>query len=284
MKIAELVKKYTKTIFDYCEQMNPGELNNLLDRDYSKKTFNINYPFCIETNQINELKSQTQAKRYWIEEYIVNDKKFRVTSQWFRTNIQPFVNYLKNHGLANESEFDLEEEMPDDEPYETKQKQRFKGNHIGNAQNAVIRNILSNIGTENFTKAEWEKTKKEFENVCAYCGEPGILQRDHAIPINRDKLGEHKRGNIVPACKKCNSDKAYRDYKEFLKDNQATIEIIEKFMERHGYAPLERSEKKEDIKNILNEAHQKISELATKYIDEVNELINRDSDQGGESA
>src|SRR5260370_41904608 len=38
--------------------------------------------------------------------------------------------------------------------------------HIGNGQNLVIRNILSNIGHESFNKSDWEATKLDFKNKC----------------------------------------------------------------------------------------------------------------------
>ena len=36
---------------------------------------------------------------------------------------------------------------------------RYKGNPIGNASNALVRNILSNLGNERFNSADWTETK-----------------------------------------------------------------------------------------------------------------------------
>jgi 5-methylcytosine-specific restriction endonuclease McrA len=61
------------------------------------------------------------------------------------------------------------------------------------------------------TAAEWEAVKKLFDYRCYLCGrqEPEIkLTRDHFIPIS--KGGNNYIGNIIPACKPCNSRKHAR--------------------------------------------------------------------------
>ena len=44
--------------------------------------------------------------------------------------------------------------------------------------------------------------------VCAYCGQkfpPKELTMDHVVPVARG--GRSTRGNVVPACKPCNTEK-----------------------------------------------------------------------------
>lgn len=41
--------------------------------------------------------------------------------------------------------------------------------------------------------------------ACGYCGEIRLLTMDHRIPLSRG--GRHQIGNIIPACKPCNSRK-----------------------------------------------------------------------------
>jgi 5-methylcytosine-specific restriction endonuclease McrA len=46
--------------------------------------------------------------------------------------------------------------------------------------------------------------------VCHYCGgkfPPKDLTMDHIVPISRG--GKSNKGNLVPACKSCNSNKKY---------------------------------------------------------------------------
>ena len=86
--------------------------------------------------------------------------------------------------------------------------------------------------------------------MCAYCGTETELLMEHAIPINKEKLGEHRLGNLVPSCTRCNSDKGGRDFRAFLGENTAAIRRIETYMDSRNYVPLEDNEqiKSQDIK------------------------------------
>jgi len=61
----------------------------------------------------------------------------------------------------------------------------------------------------NLTAQEWINILKEYKFRCAYCGCEFTLfnkeTRDHVIPIS--KGGGNIKGNIVPACRSCNSKK-----------------------------------------------------------------------------
>lgn len=54
-----------------------------------------------------------------------------------------------------------------------------------------------------------------FDHCCAYCGCSGDLEVEHVVPIS--KGGEHRLGNIVPACTRCNSSKRTRDAHSWYK-------------------------------------------------------------------
>ena len=57
--------------------------------------------------------------------------------------------------------------------------------------------------------SQWWKRKKS-DGVCYYCQgkfKPSELTMDHLIPIIRG--GKNNKGNVVPACKACNSKKKY---------------------------------------------------------------------------
>ncbi len=56
-------------------------------------------------------------------------------------------------------------------------------------------------------KSQWWLTQVN-RGICHYCGEkfpPSRLTMDHIVPIARG--GASTRGNVVPACEKCNRDK-----------------------------------------------------------------------------
>ena len=147
---------------------------------------------------------------------------------------------------------------------------RYRGNAIGNAQNLVVRNILSNLGHESFTESDWAETKAFFNDCCAYCGVEGELLIEHAVPINRKSLGEHRIGNLVPSCKACNSRKADKDFRDFLGNDSKRIHKIEEYMDSRNYVQLGDNEQ---VKMILEMAYQEVSTVADRYISIINELI-----------
>jgi 5-methylcytosine-specific restriction endonuclease McrA len=68
--------------------------------------------------------------------------------------------------------------------------------------------------------SQWWKRKRS-SGTCHYCGrsfKPAELTMDHLIPIVRG--GKTVHGNVVPACKDCNSKKKYllpTEWEEYLK-------------------------------------------------------------------
>ena len=67
--------------------------------------------------------------------------------------------------------------------------------------------------------SQWWKRKRS-AGKCHYCGrqyKPAELTMDHLIPIVRG--GKTVQGNVVPACKDCNSKKKYllpMEWEEYL--------------------------------------------------------------------
>ena len=58
-------------------------------------------------------------------------------------------------------------------------------------------------------KSQWWKQRLA-EGKCHYCGETfaaNLLTMDHIVPIARG--GRSTKGNVVPCCKACNSEKKY---------------------------------------------------------------------------
>lgn len=157
----------------------------------------------------------------------------------------------------------------------SKRNARYKTAPIGNAQNAIIRTILSNLGNESFTEKDWEETKRHFNGKCVYCGASENIVRDHAIPINRYKLGEHRLGNIVPACSACNSKKGgEEDFIEFCAKKEDAAERIKEYMASKDYIPLtEDKEKSDKMRIIIHKAHEETRFVAEKYIELINDLF-----------
>lgn len=270
MAVGELVKQHLGAIFSYCDTLDHDEIGRLLDRQYSLKVFGLSFPFCKLVDDI----IPSESKRYWTNVYLVRGMRVRVTSQWVEKHRPRFLAYLTTKGLATEAEALAREILPERNvralPHvSSRPNARYRGNAIGNAQNLFVRNILSRIGTEAFSQKDWQATKAYFEHRCAYCGIEGDLVIEHAIPINKERLGEHRLGNLVPACRSCNAMKANQDFREFLKDAPDAIVRIEAYMDSRNYVPLESSEQ---MSMILNMAHGEVAALADRYVAIINEL------------
>jgi len=58
--------------------------------------------------------------------------------------------------------------------------------------------------------SQWWKRKRAM-GICHHCGgkfAPAELTMDHLVPIIRG--GKSTKGNLVPSCKQCNSERKYR--------------------------------------------------------------------------
>jgi len=78
------------------------------------------------------------------------------------------------------------------------------------------------VKAQRLRKAPWWK-RRCAEGVCYFCGgkiPPKDLTMEHVIPLIRG--GKSSKGNVVPACKECNTKKKYllpiewEEYRESL--------------------------------------------------------------------
>lgn len=281
MKIGQLVKTYVRKVFRYCDESDHEELARLMDAKYSKAIFGINFPFCVEVETI----SPQLSKRYWRDIHVVRGKTLRVCSQWYDPPTSQsralFCQYLLSKKLVDNEELSAVDSLPQPSrrlsttvPAKGAARGRYRGNAIGNAQNLFVRNILSNIGQDSFNENDWQETKAFFMNKCAYCGAETDLVIDHAIPINKAKLGEHRIGNLVPSCNDCNIRKGNRDYGEYLNGDDERRQTIESYMDSKNYVPLGNIEQ---VRMILDLAHAEVSALVDRYIVIINSLFPNDA-------
>ncbi|WP_072429450.1 HNH endonuclease [Chitinimonas taiwanensis] len=265
MKIGTLVKNSIGSIFRYCESNDHQEFLRLQDVDYCKKVFGINFPFCVAVDAIEIGRS----KRFWTEIYLVRGVSVRVSSQWFESSRASFLGYLKEKSLSIPDVFHAVGE-PTKKATLPGRRPRYGESHIANAQNLFIRNILGNIGFESFSEKDWIDTRDCFGNACAYCGAKTKLIMEHAVPINRERLGEHRLGNLVPSCYPCNARKGNKTYREFLEGNIDAIAKIDAYMDSKNYVPLEQNEQ---FKKILDLAYREVELLRDRYVAIINQLF-----------
>jgi len=70
------------------------------------------------------------------------------------------------------------------------------------------------------TEREFRRLLVRHGHACFYCGAREDLTVDHLVPSSRG--GRHSIGNIVPACRKCNSSKWRRTVMEWKKRKKAS--------------------------------------------------------------
>ena len=109
----------------------------------------------------------------------------------------------------------------------------------GDAANAFVRVILSDAGAMlgGLTETEWDETLGWFDGRCAYTGQElaeGRLERDHAIPMNRTHCGLHLFGNVLPAAREVNRQKAGKHYRDFVQD-RGRLDRVEAFVRVSNY-------------------------------------------------
>lgn len=263
MKVGQIVRNSIPAILEYCETQDRAEIAHLQDPRYSKQTFDINYPFCKPVEAIGE----TERVRYWTREHVVCGAAVRVTSQWFNpptsNSLQLLNQYLEQRKIEVPLLPNAPTEIETTAGFPRAARGRFKGNAIGNAQNALVRNILSRLGEEQFNEADWQEVVHEFGNACAYCGAQTDLVMDHVIPINKQSLGEHRLGNLVPSCRTCNAKKGQHDFRDFLSKDQGRIDAIQAHMAKYSYDPIG-----EDVQliEIIDLAHEEVRNLADRYV------------------
>jgi len=274
MKIGEIVKANILKINNYCEKVEHQEFINLTDINYCRENFNIRFPFYKEVSLI----TKNEHSRFWSQTYIIRGKTVRVTNDWYERNRSDFISYIVSKQFVLKEEADKEILTPNKKIKQPKvnidkptKNSRFKGNAIGNSSNALVRNILSNLGHESFNQDDWQETINYFDNKCAYCNEQTKLVMEHAVPINKKYLGEHRLGNIIPSCKKCNDNKHNKNFIEFLNDDINKIEKIQKYMDDKNYVPLTGNEQ---IEMILEMAYNEVATVSNRYIAILNELFS----------
>ena len=77
-------------------------------------------------------------------------------------------------------------------------------------------------GKFNITPKEFRKMTKFFGGKCAYCQVNGGETTDHIIPVAYG--GSHTLGNLIPACRSCNSSKGTESFLTFA-DRKRLTEI-----------------------------------------------------------
>lgn len=114
------------------------------------------------------------------------DRILEYVSEYQSINSKYYANYTKEYERNNK-----------EKTYIKRQRRRSKKRQLPNT----------------LTLEQWENATKFFEYRCAYCGKESHLEQEHFIAIS--KGGGYTKGNIIPACKSCNSSKGNKHFDEW---------------------------------------------------------------------
>jgi 5-methylcytosine-specific restriction endonuclease McrA len=161
--------------------------------------------------------------------------------------------------------------------------------------NTAIRIFLQAVGEMHDQRRGHEPFKKtlarrkallaEFERCCCYCGnsiDEKSMTDDHVVPINKQFLGLHCWGNIVPACMECNSEKNTSTWEEFLKSKvkdpalyRKRHALVTNYARKYGY-----NAQRLNLKSVAGNLYEDVGEVASTLIklrlDQAKELIDGD--------
>ncbi|WP_020168703.1 MULTISPECIES: HNH endonuclease [Methylotenera] len=155
--------------------------------------------------------------------------------------------------------------------------------------NTAVRSFLTSVGEYYLKKSFntgsgsgkkiWDGIRKEFNDLCAYCGEEGKLQIEHLIMFNRLEYGLHHPGNVVPVCNDCNkrkkdSNKKYASWEKQLANmcdgDSSKLFILRKnkilkHMETYNYPKLS-SQERHAIRVIAESLYENIKGESEKSL------------------
>ena len=163
--------------------------------------------------------------------------------------------------------------------------QQTRRKNPGDAANVFVRVILSDAGARlgGLKETEWNETFKWFGGRCAYTGDAlvdGRMERDHAIPMNRTHCGLHLYGNVLPATKEANRQKADKHYRDFVEDPDR-LQRIESFVRESGY--WERVSVFGELQRYCEAQYRSIDALCRVNRNYLDSLLPEDLDDGPES-
>jgi len=139
-----------------------------------------------------------EAKRKYAE----NSDEIKATAlAWYHANKERAAETHRAWRLAN-LEHKRERSRANAIAWSRANPQRKKAN--GYKGRAARRNAEVRVVTER----DWRRLCGRYHGRCAYCGAAEELTQDHVIPISRG--GRHAIGNLLPACRSCNSSKRTR--------------------------------------------------------------------------
>jgi hypothetical protein len=144
--------------------------------------------------------------------------------------------------------------------------------------NSAIRIFLQNVGKyydeeRGFDPYRPKKLQKEellkfFDYQCCFCSAPldvKSLSQDHLIPMNKEFLGLHAWGNVVPCCNPCNNEKQQQPWLSFL-EQKAGVNSAERQKKIESFVTAKSYDPNLDLHEYADNLYEDIGEVAMTLI------------------
>lgn len=120
------------------------------------------------------------------------------------------------------------------------------------------------------TRKQWKEVFLFFEKKCCYCNRRlksvENATKDHLIPINKQSLGLHAWGNVVPCCERCDKQKHNQPWDTFLRSSAKTRytnrrKRIQAFQRKYRYDPML------NIRTIATNLYEDVGKVAMTLVE-----------------
>ena len=122
------------------------------------------------------------------------------------------------------------------------------------------------------TPSQMKEVAEFFSNCCCYCAKPlggptEVITTDHLIPQNKEHLGLHAWGNVVPCCALCNKEKRQIKWQNFLKQKCTEAAFPEREKRIQSFVNHYRYDPNLELKAIASNLYQDVGAVAMTLID-----------------
>ena len=120
------------------------------------------------------------------------------------------------------------------------------------------------------TKPQKQEILDYFDSQCCFCGidiDIKSLSQDHLVPMNKEHLGLHAWGNVVPCCKDCNNEKQQKNWLGFLKVKSSNTKLYGQRQKRiESFVKSKKYDSKFNLHEYADNLYQDIGEVAMTLI------------------
>ena len=110
-------------------------------------------------------------------------------------------------------------------------KLEIEKSKIENKMNRYTRYAEAKGQFTGYNAEYWQNTLEYIDNKCPYCGESMDLASVEHIRPKSSEVGDFTKDNIIPACEKCNNEKADKDIISYLIKKYGEDKAVEKLLD-----------------------------------------------------